>query len=709
MLLLIALFNSVLPWLPPTSVYATSQQDELDCEPEIHIQSNLAEGEMLDVIYDGDESTYLELSAEDVAAGKEHWNFIQFDFGCPIEFEGLRRYVTEPESGVDGDTALLFEGIAYSLDGVQWIALDEESSSGWTIYNAGDQNQEENNDEGEADSHIAYQGYKWEARTPGWTEWLEPNDETSLRYVRYNWITPAGAQAANRYSLPGEFEFRYFYSGSGLSGGFIWDRLTWDWTRDTLIEVRWEEDNGGLEQPISLPWHESDGECYQEGPDIHPGEGWRLLDLNFGHNQSNKPKLPYFVLYNQYRGIMRAYFFNAARDSYTHVASHQVGKLVIESSTIIPSFAHYIGKALPDFKTSDAQYEQIFIKQYLGLNSWACLEFDVVGYDPDIAVTDKDASAFYMRFLPVQIGEVDLNGKVNLSGFINAADMQTGQRSDPNGGQTLDDIKSAGKSFLKAVGIFSSTQKAIDEMKKKGDGNQDKWWGRLLSAADDEASGTGVPLISAAAGFITSLIDSGNSSSMPLSWRTELSGELEINGTITFESLAGAARFYIPGTNYGNNVELRPLYHQPLGVYSLKYPPRILWWMASDDDAVRRQRTRGVKATLQDSWVHVNPHAGLNLHAVEAALVGPNDPPTPFVDPAAVGNPRVWMSSTRFESRKVGLKLTFNRIDQPDSEPIIIYREYEPERVFMWDVTGPQSVSNTQEHQTFLPLFNNIQ
>jgi hypothetical protein len=598
-------------------------------------------------IYDGDPSTSLVSSATG-------WQYLQFDFGCDIELTGLRRYMTQDGKRTDGARTALGEGILYSRDGVSWIELTGEGSKGWQEAKVL-----------KRDDAMGYRGFAWHSLPYGWSPPLAMNKPIRARFIRYNWDV-----ANDRFN---ELQLTYSRPDT-LHLGFDWS--TWDWTQDALVDVRYADDNRSHPgQPVELPWNDFYGECYQENPDIDPSQGWVLLTGNFGTSLIvPRPDYPYFVLYNKYRGIMRPYIFYGARAGITHQATHQMGTAAVENGNVA-AFTHNTGKYLHDY---DPRYEQLFIKKHLLLNHWACLEFDVAGYDPAIADPGKTGSAFAVRFhgLEESVLQADLVGGLN--GTLEASNVRAGR----NGSGVLDAVTTVGGSFLKAVNVYGDAEDALDKMKAKGDANPGAWWGPPLSALAVAGAQSAVPLIGAAAGFITSMIDGLFGSNVPLSYRVELTGEFRLNGTIQTAPPLSLVRFYVPGTIYGNTWEMEPLFHQPLGVYSLAYEPSIEYWIAPNGRIAQQMGgTYGVGVYFDPASVIVNPHAGLQLHSVRVSLVSPSYAPSPFTDPATyIGLPSVWMNSARFHSLKVGVQLQFERIGQPTAPLVTMYREYEATR-----------------------------
>ena len=147
------------------------------------------------------------------------------------------------------------------------------------------------------------------------------------------------------------------------------------------------------------------------------------------------------VLYNKYRGIMRPYIFYGSRAGISHMATHQMGELSVDNGDVA-AFTHHTGTYLFDF---NPRYQQVFIKKDLYLDRWACLEFDVSGYDPAIADPSKTGASFATNFHGLEVSMVDLNGAIDLSGTLDAANVRTGGTSLA----ALDMVTTVAGDFLK--------------------------------------------------------------------------------------------------------------------------------------------------------------------------------------------------------------------------------------------------------------------
>jgi hypothetical protein len=275
-----------------------------------------------------------------------------------------------------------------------------------------------------------------------------------------------------------------------------------------------------------------------------------------------------------------------------------------------------------------------------------------------------------MHLRGLEVAVVDAEVIEHLRGALEAGNVRTGMD-----GGVWDSISRGGDSFLNAVEIYNSVSDLVDDLEEKGNDNPATWWGPILSGAAGLATGGDVPLIAAAAGFLTSLFSGGDGPQVPLSWAVDLTGDFKINGTIQTSPDLAAMRVYVPGTPPGRDPRLNPFYTEPLGIYALTARPVLDWWSWPHN-------WRGVNVTMDTNSIIVNPSSGLRLRSVKTAIVWRGAEPKRFVVPAVIPTlPRIRMTQAELAAAKVGLLLEFERIDRPDLDPNVLYREYEAERV----------------------------
>jgi hypothetical protein len=100
--------------------------------------------------------------------GYDDWQNVQIDLGQIGYFSGLRRYMTRNGTAASGSRIGQGEAVSVSTDGVNWLQLTGDKTSGW-------------------DSYVNYRPHAWHSIPYGWSAWLRPNAPMPVRYVRFEW------------------------------------------------------------------------------------------------------------------------------------------------------------------------------------------------------------------------------------------------------------------------------------------------------------------------------------------------------------------------------------------------------------------------------------------------------------------------------------------------------------------------------------------
>jgi hypothetical protein len=637
--------------------FTPAARGEEPCTPRITVSGSIG---------GADQTAYAKVLDRNVATSltspRKGWQYVDLDFACPVKLRELRRHMTR--NGTASGPRDAGEGIFYSLDGVRWRDLTRDDTLGWQEAQFFRRDSEP-----EAEGRPRYRGAFWKRLPYGWSPALRMRSAVYARFVRFNWHSIGDSL----HELEVGWE-----PAETLNADWRWDLTRWDWTTNELFQVNYQDDVRDPAQPVTAPWNESHGECRQENPDIAPENGWVLLAGNLGTSPfMDLPAYPYFFLYNKYRGTVRSYFFYGNRSSTDPSATHQMGSLVVEDGAV-PAFTHHTATTLVDY---DAAYEEFFMKKHMRVNEWACLSFDVVGYDPDVA--SKSAPTFMLRFYKLLQSTLEAQGNESLNGSLDAADLRTGKS-----GSDWDTVADVGGHFLRGAAVFGSAPGAVDKVLDiASNSTGSSWWENAIQgAATALSSGDVKSFIESLGGFISGIVSGGGDSQVPLSWRVELTGDFQFNGTISTASDLAGVRFYVPGSSYGRDPKLLPLYDEPLGVYALTYKPTIDWYSRQDG-------RRAVDLVIDPSWVVLNPQAGLQLVSAKAALVSRSHGSRAFRDLGYYFlEPYALMTDGELDRLKVGLRLELQRVGQPFAEPIVMYQEYEADKVYM----GVEPVSGGQ-------------
>jgi hypothetical protein len=136
-----------------------------NCHPVIRANQAGQDGATPAMAFDGNTSTFFKSSHHD-------WQYIEIDFNCLRTFSAIRRYMSHDGVQITGNrghtTPAQGEGVAYSLDGVNWIDLTGSATHGWENY-------------------VNYVPHAWHTVNYGWSAWLRLNEPVQTRYLRFKW------------------------------------------------------------------------------------------------------------------------------------------------------------------------------------------------------------------------------------------------------------------------------------------------------------------------------------------------------------------------------------------------------------------------------------------------------------------------------------------------------------------------------------------
>lgn len=330
--------------------------------------------------------------------------------------------------------------------------------------------------------------------------------------------------------------------------------LDWDWTAEYFNAYCAESVTNTplLIQGLKSPFFTNNCELAID-QDMHPEDGWMLVFKNLG-SSSEIPvgDLPSFALYNKYSGVLRVmtYIPQILDSQYTYYLTTLKFALGSENS---PLFTFYSTPYNSPVSNYDANVNVFCTgENYDYQNVWMYSDFILSGYDPNIQ--DKDIVFEYdIKGVEITEGEGTAEGtleqvlsKKSVSGFWNTIDMLK------NGVDT-------GVSFYKSV---DGAIDAIDDIK---------------SVSDSETTGTKVAATtiitaaSAALGFVKGLIDSKNSSQIPIKFDVNLDIKLKLEQQSSLYNLKFALN-----SNSQNNVAIEPVQMIPWGVFNLKEIPTYI-------------------------------------------------------------------------------------------------------------------------------------
>lgn len=116
-------------------------------------------------------------------------------------------------------------------------------------------------------------------------------------------------------------------------------------------------------------------------PDVLPADGWMLVLRDFG-TPSQAPVMPYFALYNKYRGILRLFILNAYHLQQSQYAtSLQLFNPSQDAYRIaLLTFPAESKCFLKDYDSG----QQIYTLSNMPMYGWSHYDFILSGYDPTL-------------------------------------------------------------------------------------------------------------------------------------------------------------------------------------------------------------------------------------------------------------------------------------------------------------------------------------
>lgn len=330
-------------------------------------------------------------------------------------------------------------------------------------------------------------------------------------------------------------------------------------------------------QDVTLPFFDNTGPAtafitdLTDGPmDIYPNQGWELVLRDFGTPQTQQP-IPFFILYNKYRGILRLYYWDPDNSQQTIV----VGMLRFQGAKQTGNMTLGFDNATLDNYQNIESYEQIAVGDYEN-RSWCFMDFDLSGYDPDV-VNQRDPT-FIIELHGRTISDLVLSGTLDFE--------------HEKGSVTA--VQKVADKYTKAAKRYKGVTAAKKVYKEWGEAESTKWYANILKGAANVATNGFIPYLGAAAGLLDFAI--GNGGKGPLLKKAYL----ELSGQLTTQTRLSTLTIRVPGSIHTNQAidELSntlPLYDVPLGVFNLQSVPEVEIFVTEteeiDYDFVRMEPT----------------------------------------------------------------------------------------------------------------------
>jgi hypothetical protein len=281
---------------------------------------------------------------------------------------------------------------------------------------------------------------------------------------------------------------------------------------------------------------------------IYPADGWVLVARDFG-TETLEVTMPYFLLYNKYRGILRLFFYYALQQPYSY------GLVQLKAQdTAKPAALFTFGAsryALDDFDPILSQ--EVIVT--LGYTGWGYADFVILGYDPAIPI---DATLTF-TFRGVDETELEASGTLTLE--------QVGLRANLSVERDYVDA------FTTAYKNYKDADSGLTDLKEELENDDGGFLKTYLLPHLDSPLVDAVPYLSAAAGFVKALIGGKPNQVLPMKFE----GGVQLSGELTTMQHLHNIILRVPGAPLSNpNDNARPLYTQPLGIFNLAKLPVLV-------------------------------------------------------------------------------------------------------------------------------------
>lgn len=344
-----------------------------------------------------------------------------------------------------------------------------------------------------------------------------------------------------------------------LPSGSQYRDAGWDWTENVTYTLYTYD---GIYPDVRLPYYSNYGPAAADlnigERDIYPEQGWRLVLRDFG-DPGSPVNIPYYLLYNTHRCILRMFYFSTNQEGFTHSA----GKISYQAEE---TAAHLTMGARNHFLDNYADEDEVadIVVGNIEPDSWCYFDFNLAGYDPE---TPDKMDLTYV----IQIGGVD-ETIYNPPPEVDIADGGTVAASKNGFG-----------------GLFSNGQSLYNEVSRRyrnGEALRNKmidwaidhpgWYSQFFVELQLALPLEVIPALSAVSGIIDFVFGNGEQDSPVAS-----NNMFSLPGTFTSDAALYTLVFRAPGAPRSDEeadaaANMIPMYDQPVGVFNLSSQPKCL-------------------------------------------------------------------------------------------------------------------------------------
>ena len=290
---------------------------------------------------------------------------------------------------------------------------------------------------------------------------------------------------------------------------------SWDWTLNQPVTMYYSS-NGSNPIKISnryVPFW-TNGNPLAAEKDMYRQDGWTLVWKDFG-TSGDAPALPFFALYNKYRGTLRVMIYNATNEYHTLYR----GELSFRnSSPTNPIFTHTANGDSGFSNSYDAMQTEIYMGTGAKYNDWIFLDFVVYGFKSNM----NHNMILHLDVFGVNESEIQLEGDISLEEQIEVSQLGGSKMN----GENIVEAYKKGQKFYKGANNLRNDLKKLSEDPAKSD----KWWAKIVKGVVQNQIVSASPVIAGAIGFISSFIG-GKDKAAPRE-PIKFDGELDLTGSI---------------------------------------------------------------------------------------------------------------------------------------------------------------------------------
>ncbi|MDP4175037.1 MAG: T9SS type A sorting domain-containing protein [Bacteroidota bacterium] len=366
----------------------------------------------------------------------------------------------------------------------------------------------------------------------------------------------------------------------------------WDWTASSYTFYLLNIATGTIvANPFDAPWSQQN--AWAGLQDNKKEDGWKLVARDFGTPGRAiwsvvYPGSPFFILYNENRGILRYFVFAQAQSEYTY------GALTVKFGNNIynAALAHVNNRSLAIDKLSQLSLNKStsLVEVYNGGWVWADIP---MAYDPTIVPTD-DGSWLDFKLEGIDETDISINGigtgangqsqdvRTFMTGQHGSPSVPTDAPSVTNNELNFDALKSH---VLGTQANWSSFTEFLNSMNTKtptpnsGDPLYaiTSFFKSTISSLLVDYGAESLPAIGAAVGFVDYLVSGGKSTDKQKAGPTYFGMNVELKGNAkTIKLLPNPKRISVPGSKLNpereayKNALFPLLYNKPVGLFNLK-------------------------------------------------------------------------------------------------------------------------------------------